>query len=476
MNNISKLIVKLGDELTVDGDNLEKARDLLLASPEEEALLDDVRVMKTAYDAKNARLSTLKETEKELSLRAKPVESSPAYIQRAGDKDAGEIWLKNATASFLAHAEKKSVEQVIEERYPKDDALLAIRTMQKAAIPLATTFDAGWAAELTRDDIQGFLKVLAPNSVTAAIASRTLMLSFDGYDSVTIPRRNKRGAMNDLGGAFVGEGGAIPLGMLSIGAAKLSRYKQGVISDFSRELGARSTPSIQAIIREAILEDMAIKLDGVFLGSLAEVTGVQPAGILHGVTVGTADTAGGVASVVADLKALMAGLKGSGLGRRPVLLVNDEDVLSVGFMQSALGEFVFESDVASGTLRRIPFIESANVPKGTIIAVDAASLATAFDSPEFDVNDTATIVQADAGHAAPTMADDGSGAIGTVDQVPRNAGIDVAVDGTAAPAASVGYEARSLWQTYSVGVRSILPSTWGVVQPGGVVALNALKW
>lgn len=476
MNNISKLIVGLGVELESDASELEKAKDLLLQSPEEKALLDDVKIMKTAYDAKNDRLKTLKDTEATLALSAKPVTSSPAYIHQSGDKDPGEIWLKNATASFLAHSEKKSVDQVIEERYPKDDALIAIRNVQKAAIPLATTFDAGWAAELAREDVQGFLTVLAPNSVTAAIASRTLMLSFDGYDSVTIPRRNKRGAMNDLGGAFVGEGGVIPLGMLSIGAAKLSRYKQGVISDFSRELGARSTPSIQAIIREAILEDMAIKLDGVFLGALPEVTGVQPAGILNGVTIGTADTTGGVASVVADLKTLLAGLKSGGLGRRPVLLVNDEDILSVGFIQSALGEFVFEADVSSGTLRRIPFIESANVPKGTVICVDAASLATAFDSPEFDVNDTATIVQADAGHTAPTMADDGAGAIGTVDQVPRNAGIDVAVDGTAAPAASVGYEARSLWQTYSVGVRSILPSTWGIVQPGGVVALNALKW
>lgn len=107
--------------------------------------------------------------------------------------------------------------------------------------------------------------------------------------------------------------------------------------------------------------------------------------------------------------------------------------------------------------------------------VDAATIATAFDTTTFDVSDVATVVEADAGAAAPTMADDGAGALGTAGEVPRDGGIPVAADG-ATPAASAGYTARSLWQSYSVGIRSVTPVGWAVVQPGGLAPMNALTW
>jgi HK97 family phage major capsid protein len=471
MKTLADKIKAAQEALVVLKDNLVISTEALEASPDEETLLAEVEGQTADIENKTATLNALQKAENVLKERAQPI-AAPEIVKATG-KDAGELWLKNAVCSFLAHTQRKSVSEVIADHYANDNALKAV---QKTAVPLATTFDAGWAAELVQTDIQGFIDVLTPTSVTAALASRTALLSFGGYDSITIPRRQPRGTGNDLSGAFVGEGGAIPLGKLTLGSTTLNRYKMAVISTFSKELSERSTPQIETLIRSAILDDTSIALDTAFLGAIGAVAGIRPAGILNGITVANGDATGGLASVTADMKTMLTALTSAGLGTRPVLIINTQNALSIGLIQSALGEFVFRDEINGGRLLGVEVIRSLNVPVDTCIMVDAATLATAFDATMFDVSDVATVVEANSDGTAPTMADDGSGALGTAGQVPRNAGIPVAVDATATPAASVGYAARSLWQTYSVGVRSVTPTTWGVIQAGGVIGLKSLKW
>lgn len=110
--------------------------------------------------------------------------------------------------------------------------------------------------------------------------------------------------------------------------------------------------------------------------------------------------------------------------------------------------------------------------------VDVSSLAMVLDMPMFDVSQVATVVEANADGVAPTMADDGSGAIGTAGQV--QAGIPVEQAGTVAaagaPAHAVGSTARSLWQTYSEGVRMIAPTSFLMMRSGVVTSRTAIKW
>ena len=474
--NLSDKIEVAEKELLSLKDDLLKSTESLEAAPDEESLLAEVEEATSVVESKTATLGALKKAEIALKERAKPVDEAPAVIQQRGSKDAGELWLKQAVCEFLAFTEKKSVDQVREERYGKNVALKAVSSLtQKAAVPLATTFDAGWAAELVQTDIQGFIDVLTPLSVAAALASRTAPLSFGGFDTITIPRRQPRAAFtNDLSGAFVGEGGAIPLGRLTLGSSTLSRYKMAVISTFSKELSQRAIPSIEGLIRNAILDDTSIALDSAFLGAGSAVTGVRPAGILKGITVGTGNTTGGVTSVTSDMKTMLTAMTSAGLGTRPVLLINTQNALSAGLIQTALGDFVFRDEINGGRLLGVETIRSLNIPVDTCILVDAATIATAFDQTMFDISDVATVVEADAGGGAPTHANTTADAIGTAGEVERNGGIPVASGVT--PVASVGATARSLWQTYSVGVRAVTPCSWGVIQPGGISALSALKW
>ena len=129
----------------------------------------------------------------------------------------------------------------------------------------------------------------------------------------------------------------------------------------------------------------------------------------------------------------------------------------MSFITSALGEYVFQSEIQAGRILNVPVVSSGNVkPADTAVMVDASSLAMALDAPQFDVSQVATVVMADAGPAgtavAPTMADDGSGAVGTAGEVQE--GINVVPSAAVAAGAGAGYVARSMFQTLIASVAS----------------------
>jgi HK97 family phage major capsid protein len=470
--NLAERIVAAQAALVLKKDALVEATKSLETSPNDDGILATVDQLAGEVEQMTKSLESLQRAEKALAERAAV---APAIIHSTGKStDAVDLFAKQAVVAFLAHCEKKNPEQVLAERYKSNKALEAV-LVAKSAVPLATTFDAGWAAELVQTDTRGFINLMVPTSVAAALAAKAVPLDFGGFDSVTLPRRNARGATGaNMGGAWVGEGGAIPLGRMAIGASKLSRYKMGVISTFSKELARRSTPAIESIVRQAILDDMSVEMDAAFVGAGAAVAGVRPAGILNGVSAAAGTAGGGIDAVVADIKAAMGTLTGAGLGSRPVLIVNTLDAMSVSMMQTAMGEFLFAAEMNGGRLLGIEVIKSLNVPSKTMMLVDAATLATAFDTTEFDVSDVATVVEADSDGSAPTHAVTAAGVVGPVGQVLPNGGISA--NGLPSGAGTTGAVARSLWQTWSVGVRTVQPASWGLIQPGGVAAANTLTW
>lgn len=476
MKTLAERIAEAQKKLAAKKDALVELTKQLDETPDDDELLTQLDELTGEVEKSAGTLETLQKAETALKERVEKVEEqqqSAAIIHaKAKDHETKELWLKNAVCAFLAHVNRVPLAQVMEDRYKGNRALQTVLA-QKSAVPLATTFNAGWAAELVQTDVQGFVDLMTPFSVAAALSRRTLSINFDGFNSVTIPRRAPRTAGTHLGGAFVGEGGAIPLGRLALNAATLARYKHAVISTFSRELAERSTPSIEQIIRQAVLDDMSMSLDEAFLSDDVEVPGVRPAGIGAGVVPIAGDAGGGIDAVVADIKAALAALNAAGLGTSPVLLANTQDLISVGLMQTALGEFIFRAELAAGNLLGIPVIASQNVALGTAFVVDASTIATAFDATDFNVSDVATVVEANADTTPPTHATGAGGAVGTAELVPRNGGIPASIG---AGAAAAGATARSLWQTFSVGIRSVQPVSWGVISPGGVVVLNGLTW
>ena len=477
--NIADRIIATEAELVSLKDSLVEATKALEAAPEEETLLVQVEELSSKVEKQSATVGALKKAEAALAARARPVEGAPGIIsQRRDAKGDGSLLWQMATVKAIAYATRKSEAEVLEERYKADDRVsAALDYVQKAAVNPAMTTTAGWAAELVQTDVQGFLNSLRATSVAAELASRSQILSFGGFSTITVPVRNQLGATLSEP-AWVGEAGVIPLTQFSFGSATMNRYKLAAITTMSREIMERSTPSIEALIRDGLSEAYAQVLDAALLSSAAAVTGVRPAGLLVGVTAATGTAGSGEAAVLADLKAAITAMTNARLGARPVLILNTASKLSVSMMTNPLGQRAFSDEIAAGRLLGMEVISSQHVPANTAILIDASTFATAFDTPIFDVSDIATVVEASANATAPTMAATSPqaavGAPGTAGQVPVNSGIGVSGStGTA----TTGYTARSFFQTYTCGVRMIAPTSWALLRGNAAVYhIQNLTW
>ena len=477
--SLAERIASAESELVKKKDALVEATKALEAAPDEETLLVQVEELSAQVEKSTNTVEALKKAESALAARATPV-SAPAVVHqmKKDGKGNGDLLFKMAAAQFIAYSKRQDINQVLDERYKGNSELpAAMDFVQKSVVNPAMTTTTGWAAELVQSDVQGFLDTLRTVSVAAELASRSQRLSFGGYDSITIPMRNPLGATLSEP-AWVGEAGAIPLTQFSFGSARISRYKLAAITTFTKELAERSTPQIEGLLRDALTEAYAQVLDAALLSSAAAVAGVRPAGLLAGVTGVPGTAGGGEAAVIADMKAAITAMTNARLGARPVLIINTANRLSLSLMMNPLGQRAFADEIAAGRLLGVEVISSQHVPANMAILVDAATFATAFDTPTFDVSDVATVVESNANATAPTMAATSAqaaiGVVGTAGQVPVNSGI--AVSGSTG-AAQIGQQTRSLWQTHSIGIKMIAPTSWALMRGATAVQqTTAITW
>ena len=475
MSNLSQKIETANDDLLKLKDALVESTTALENNPDDESLLNEVEALSDKVEAATKTLSALKKAESSLAAKAEAVTAAPKIVQakHLGTPETKDLLFKHATAKFIAFAQKKTVDQVMDERYgdmPQVKDTFSFVT--KTHVDPAMTSVSGWAAELVQDSTQGFLDTLKTTSVAAALASKSRSLNFGGYNSITIPRRNPQ-AQPETEPAWVGEAGAIPLTQYDFGAETINRYKLAAITTMSREIAERSTPAIEGILRSALSESYSTVLDTALLSALAKVEGVRPAGLRYNIDTATGDTTGGSEALIADLKSMLQYFAANRTGSKPILIMNNQVRLSISMMQSALSDFIYRDEIAQGRIMGIEVIASDNVPTDLVIMIDADSFVSAFDTPMFDVSDVATVAQNNADSTPPTMAGDAAGAVGTAGEVVPNGGAMVSGSTGAAYAGTVS---RSLWQTYSLGIRMVAPTSWALIRPNSITERTAITW
>lgn len=422
-------------------------------------------------------IESLEKVEQGLAAKAQPVGGAPVPKGTGGafpkEEKSGDLLVKLGTAHLLSHMTQTPLVNVMEiDHFKQDDRVkAAMPLVSKTAVGPATTTQAGWAAELVRDDLEAFLTDLAPVSIYAAMRQNSFGLDFGTANSVTIPRR--AGSNTDAAGAFVGEGGVIPVKRITLASQQLFRYKMAVISAFTNEILEQSIPSIEALVRNAMNEDTAVALDGVLLDANAAVTGVRPAGILNGVT-GTASAGNTVDDIITDLKVIINAIQAGNPGARIALVMNNARLIGLSTVTNAVGAFVFRDEIAQGRLLGMPVIASTTCPANTVVGVDLNSFAAANATPTFNVSDQATLVMANADGVAPTQAVDAAGELDTAEQV--NPGGGISVNGGPSGAGTAGAEAVSMYQTASTALRMILPTSWGMVRTGVVKHITNVNW
>lgn len=460
-------IITLQDEIAPLHDKNKTGEEL---TDEEATLFDETN---SAIEEREKKLERLRKTEKALGtstalnaahrsqLPTPGVVTDPTMLRRGNGGDPRDLLVRMAVLHFRARAQNTSIEALRATMYPERAELEAV---VKAVTNPAQTTVAGWAAELVETAVADFLDSLRQASVYGALRGMGASFTFGRNGAIKIPSRAKaRRAPGDLAGAFVGEGQPIPVRRGSTASVSLVPHKMGVISTYTREMAAHSTPAIEALIREGILEDTAIAIDAALLDAVA-ADAIRPAGLLNGVTPIAGTAGGGIAAITADIAAAMAPFINANGADRLVWLINPSKVFSLTWVSTAVGVYPFKGEAEGGTIAGYPYIASTAVPADQLILVRAADFATAAgDTPSFDISDVATIHEEDGSYPV-----DEAMRPGTSTVLPITTG--------AAGAAVAATPVRSLWQTASIGIRMLLDIDWAMRRPGMVSVVDGITW
>jgi len=440
--NPSKMENTLANRVVKAQDDLNTSRDRLSDLNAAETLdLDAIEAQTEIVTVAERTLNALKASEAKIGVGAERVPAAvPASARRVlghTEKDGMDLMVRAAVVRGISAHTGMTVDQVIEQRYPGHEALGVI---MKADQTIGTTSVSGWAAELVQTGYFGFLNALQPFSIYPALAGRGLSLMFDRFGSISLPSRTAGGAA----GGFVGEGSPIKVGKITTAAATLTPKKMGVIVAFSKELANRSTPAIEAIVRQAILEDTAAALDPILLDATAS-SASRPAGLLNGVSAAAAGYAGGdYAAVRADFQALLQPFFTANAADNITVVINPAQGLALSLMEGPVGDPNWFQRIRD----RVTIIESTSATAGRLVALRNSDFVAAGGNPAFDVSEQATIHMED---TTPLEIVSGTGPT-TADPV------------------------RSLWQTNSMGVRMVLDVSWTMRRSGVVQWINGTSY
>jgi HK97 family phage major capsid protein/HK97 family phage prohead protease len=432
------------------------------STSEEQEEFDNLSAQVEAIDKDLVRLRRLEATKMTTAKAVAKVETAQQASLARGGFDTvyavpaqkispADYVYRSLVCAVKAHFHKKSPHQIMKEEYGDDEPTRAVlNVITRAATVPADTVTSGWASQLVATSITEFFSALMPNAVYPALASRGGKFSFGQAGIVSMPTR---ASTPTIAGSFVAQGAPIPVRQGAFSAITFTPKKMGVISAFTREIAEHSTPSIEGLIRQAIVEDTATAIDSVLLDGTAATT-TRPAGLRAGVSVTTATAGGGLTALIGDIRGLTSALITGSNGnlRSPVWIMNPGDVLAASLIPATAGggEFPFKTELTGGTLQGYPVIQSSNVPADMMFLVDAADFVSVTgDTPRFDVSDQATL------HFE--------------DTTPLQISTVGSPNTVAAPV-------RNLWQTDTIAVRMLLDINWGMRRTGVTAWTQTMTW
>lgn len=148
-------------------------------------------------------------------------------------------------------------------------------------------------------------------------------------------------------GYWVGENKPIPASKGDFSSVTLTPLKAAALATCSLELMRDSSPSAEMLIRNALVNAAAQRLDTTFLSADAAVSGVSPAGMLNGLTAFNSIGNDGD-SVRADIKQLYAPFINAKNASGLAFVMNTSLGKSLQLMRNALGQREFDGITQNG--------------------------------------------------------------------------------------------------------------------------------
>lgn len=352
----------------------------------------------------------------------------------------------------MAKGDLSAAERIAKHRYPDE---VGIHTVLKAAVEAGTTTDPSWAGNLVvYQQFQGdFIEYLRPKTVLGQF----------GTGNIPSLRRipflvQIKGQTSGGSGYWVGQGMPKPVTKFDFNNVTHSFAKVANIAVLTEELARFSSPSAEALVRDALAGALIERLDIDFVDPAhAAIANVTPASITNGIAPLTSagNTAANVRTDIATFMApfIAAKIPPSSL----VWIMSSTTALNLSLLQTPLSTPEFPGVVPTGgTFHGIPVIVSDYLvnlgsPTGNMVVLVAAQEIYISDDGQvmIDVSREASIEMSDA---------------------PTNS---VA---TGSPTAPVATSLVSLWQTDSIGLRAERVINWSKRRSAAAQWMANVNW
>lgn len=354
---------------------------------EVEDLDDEIRTAKAqAFTASTARAV---EGDNQRSATLSRGRSSNIIVRKTDpdDKFKGQSFARIAIAKAMAHLTGNTPDRIAEARWGKTHPGLV--SYIKADVAGGGSGSGEWGAELVAMDGRftgDFIEYLYGITLFDRLGLRSVPAN------VTI--KGQDGAAT---GNWVGESKGIPMSKPDFSTVNLTPLKVAALTVLSNELIRDSSPSAEMLVRDALAEACAQKVDTTFFSTSAASAGVSPAGMLNGLTanVSAGATADDARDDIAGLLSYFAAQKNTtGL----VLATTPAIAIQLMLLRNALGQREFPGVMLSGgELEGLPLFVGDNVGAGDLIMMKPSDIWKIDDrGMTVSVSREATIEQSDA--------------------------------------------------------------------------------
>lgn len=300
-----------------------------------------------------------------------PANRGPSIIVNKSpeEKFKGQFFTQKVICKALAFLDHESQVGVAMRRYAKSNPLLV--EVIKANEVQGGSSDT-WGAELVTADNRftgDFIEFLYAATV------------FDRLNLREVPANVAiKGQDGAATGYWTGESKAIKATTTDYSTVSLTPLKVAALAVVSNELLRDSSPSAEMLVRDALVQASAQRIDATFLSTDAASAGVSPAGILNGVTsIGSHGTDGD--GLRNDIRALYAAFLTAKNAGDLTVVTNKSTAKAIQLMVNALGQPEFPGVTQNGgTLLGDPLVTGDNVSTGHLILLKPSDIYRIGDS------------------------------------------------------------------------------------------------
>jgi DNA-binding transcriptional regulator YdaS (Cro superfamily) len=365
----------------------------------------------------------------------------PTIIVADKNKDdvfKGQSFTRVVIAKALASLEGVAPSRIAQARWGKTNPAL-VEFIKANEVAGGGEASGEWGAELVSMDGRftgDFIEWLNGLTVYDRLALRAVPAN------VTI--KGQDGAAT---GYWVGEGKAIPATKADFSTVNLTPLKVAALAVISNELIRDSSPSAESLVRDALGQAAAQRIDGTFISASAASGGVSPAGILNGL-VGIASTGNDADAVREGILALygpfLTAKNASGL----TLVMNPARAKAISLMRNALGQREFpDLNANGGTLEGDPVVTGDNVNEAHVLLLKPSDI--------YKIGDGGVQVS-----------------------ISRDATIEMATDGTGDVLAPTGQSKQpvSMFQSESTAIKIVRAMNFAKRRASAVAYVDDASW